>query len=405
MSPNAAKVEVDVAIVGGGLAGQLCALALAVHAPALSVAIVDRAPAIGGNHTWCCHRSDLLTQGLLPSLPSWLASAIDARWPGYQVLFPKFERVLDGEYLCLRGASLTARTLSAMARPGCVVITGQSVDEMSSHQVRLSNGRTLRAHLVLDARGGELADHHGCAGYQKFIGCEIELPSAGASSLSVLMDATVEQTDGYRFVYTLPFSPTRILVEDTYFSRNKSFELNAARVRLRSHLAARGVASYVLVREEVGILPMPWGRPVDADPPGDHPIAIGYRGGFFHPATGYSLARSVLVAEQLGRLVASTQLRQLGQGFRGALARLRKSWSTDDRFGRLLNRLAFGLAPPSWLRDRIFAPVYRLPAPVLARFYAGRTRLRDRLAIAAAPARLPMFRQTAPSLPLLGERS
>ena len=32
------------------------------------------------------------------------------------------------------------------------------------------------------------------------------------------MDATVDQFDGYRFVYTLPFARDRMFVEDTYYS-------------------------------------------------------------------------------------------------------------------------------------------------------------------------------------------
>ena len=31
------------------------------------------------------------------------------------------------------------------------------------------------------------------------------------------MDATVEQQDGYRFVYCLPFTSTSVFVEDTYY--------------------------------------------------------------------------------------------------------------------------------------------------------------------------------------------
>jgi hypothetical protein len=82
---------------------------------------------------------------------------------------------------------------------------------------------------------------------------------------------------------------------------------------------------------------------------------------------------------------------------------LRSSFATDDRFARLLNRLAFRFVPPARLRDRVFARVYGLPAATLARFYAGRTSLSDRLALAAAPAGLRLFRQPTEQRPLLGE--
>jgi hypothetical protein len=57
----------------------------------------------------------------------------------------------------------------------------------------------------------------------------------------------------------------------------------------------------------------------------------------------------------------------------------------------------------------VFSPVNRLPQATLERFYAGRTSVRDRLAIATAPTRLPFlpflpsFRPTPKRRPLLGE--
>jgi hypothetical protein len=45
------------------------------------------------------------------------------------------------------------------------------------------------------------------------------------------MDATVDQLDGYRFVYLLPTGPNEIFVEDTYYS--DSPDLNVALIRNR----------------------------------------------------------------------------------------------------------------------------------------------------------------------------
>jgi lycopene beta-cyclase len=399
----------DIVVVGGGLAGQLCVLALDALAPHLSVALVERADRLGGKHTWCCHRSDLALPAdlALPgedavSLQGWFLPLADVRWPRHRVRFPKFERMLDGDYLCLRSSSLARTSQAVLARPGRALLTGRKVVGLSRHHVTLDSGERLAGRLVLDARGGDLADGHGRMGFQKFLGWEIELehPLPAFSAMPVLMDATVAQIDGYRFIYSLPFSSTRILVEDTYFSRVRDFQPATVRERLRAYLAAKGAPLFQIVREESGILPMPWGtarhKPNDV-------TAVGYRGGFFHPGTGYSLARAAIVAHRIASLAHVVPPSDLSQLVGELLQELRSSWAPSDNFARLLNRLAFGFVPPTWLRDAVYAPVYRLPQPTLERFYAGRTSRRDRWALATAPARMPIFRSTTQPLPLFGE--
>ncbi|MFX8875712.1 lycopene cyclase family protein, partial [Acinetobacter baumannii] len=44
--------DCDIAILGGGLAGGLIALALAKARPDLSLRLIERGPTLGGNHVW-----------------------------------------------------------------------------------------------------------------------------------------------------------------------------------------------------------------------------------------------------------------------------------------------------------------------------------------------------------------
>jgi lycopene beta-cyclase len=50
---------IDVAIVGGGLAGGLIALALARLRPELRLALIERGPHFGGQHVWSYFASDI----------------------------------------------------------------------------------------------------------------------------------------------------------------------------------------------------------------------------------------------------------------------------------------------------------------------------------------------------------
>jgi lycopene beta-cyclase len=398
-----ARTSFDVIIAGGGLAGQLSAHAIRKADPALSVAMVERAPRLGGNQTWCCHASDLAgAPAERERLRAWLMPLLDVRWPRHRVRFPGFDRMLDGEYLCIRAASLAQVTHAVLAGGRDALLTGRTVRAMDCRTIELDSGEQLHASVVLDARGDDPSRYVGRTGFQKFLGWEVEHESASPTrfAVPVLMDATVAQSDGFRFVYTLPFSSSRLLVEDTTFSRGPDLDPAAARVRIAAYLRDNAIADYRVCREESGVLPMPWAGPRRAT---EESLAIGYRGGFFHPGTGYSLARGALVAQRIADVVRATSTELRAQAVANALAECRDRWAVDDRFSRLLNRLAFTVVPPDWLRRHVFERVYRLPQPTLERFYAGRTSPGDRIALAVAPLRIPLLSSTPPHRPFLGE--
>ncbi len=57
--PMPSIIPCDIAIVGGGLAGGLIALALAKQRPGLDIRIVEGSDSIGGNHLWSFFASDI----------------------------------------------------------------------------------------------------------------------------------------------------------------------------------------------------------------------------------------------------------------------------------------------------------------------------------------------------------
>jgi len=398
---NVAHV-VDVVILGGGLSGGLCALAIAEHAPLLRMAMVEQSPRLAGNHTWCCHASDL---GRLANTSggAWFWPLVKHRWPQYLVAFPGFARTIDGDYCCVPADALESAVNRVMARPTHQLLLGERVQSATSTQVLLESGRRLQARLVLDARGSRTVKT-GC-GYQKFLGWEIESDEAARTlgNLPTLMDARVQQLDGYRFVYVLPLSSTRFLIEDTYFSRDSLLDLEAVAGRLRQYLDGLGVGSYRLLREESGVLPMPWNAGDQLQDVGDvedAPVAIGYRAGLFHPATGYSLGLAAQTADNIARAIGTARTDDLRYPAASVVAALRTQIDTNLRFAHALNFLAFRAIPASWLRSLVFEAVYRLPQALLERFYAARTTARDRLVLLGAVARL-----TAPRFDLAAAHS
>ena len=363
-------------IVGGGLAGALAALALADARPDLPVLLIEAGERIGGNHVWSFFDGDLDAAGKA------LVAPLDPiRWPRHHIDFPSRKRTLGFGY-----NSIHSETLDALVRARldpAALLTGIAVTQVASDAVVLADGRRIEARGVIDARGpsGPMAGLQ--LAWQKFVGIEFAAPCHGLDA-PIIMDGTVDQIDGYRFVYSLPFAHNRIFVEDTYYSDGPDLDVAAISQRIHEYAAAKGWHGDVL-REETGLLPVL----LDGDPdvfwPSDDPVArLGVAGGFFHPTTGYSLPLAVANALALA---------EVGDWSSGLLA----SWSrarfidhwNNGRFFRALDRMLFRAATPQE-RVRVFEHFYRLREPVIARFYAGKLSLSDQLRILTGKPPVPV---------------
>jgi lycopene beta-cyclase len=363
-----APLEVDYALVGGGLQNALIALSLFRQQPAARVALVERELGLGGNHTWCFHAGDIPA-----ALADVVAPLVVKSWSGYDVFFPALERRVDASYSAVSSARLDAVLREAFtARPGSRLICGAAVVRASDREVVLADGRVLRAGIVIESKGPTAELLPGKVGFQKFIGLELDLEAPCSIEHPVLMDARVPQLDGFRFMYVLPLSPTRVLLEDTYFSDSKALDERALCTRILAYAAASGLSTRSVVRSERGVLPLPLHSAPAPEQSADRPFLGGYAGGWFHPTTGYSFPAAARVAQ----LVSGVS--------RDALAEAWLSLGKEHRrqFGFLtfLNRLMFGAFAPEE-RYGAIERFYRLPEATLRRFYAMTLTATDRARI------------------------
>lgn len=365
--------SVDLALCGGGLQNALIVAALRPAGAALAwprVALVERG-AVGGNHTWCFFGGDLS-----PAMQQRVAPFVTRSWPCYEVRFPGYRRTLNTPYFMISSARLRSAVRELLAaRGGGVLWEGAAVDSLRGAALRLRDGRRVRARLVIDARGGHPPDaphaSGGACGYQKFYGQEVTLREPHGLTRPIVMDATVPQYDGFRFMYVLPLGARRALLEDTTFSDGPELDEERRGHGIGAWLQRRGWRVARVDRTERGVLPMPLRPP----PPAAAAAGVltgGYRGGWFHPATGYSLP----LAAELAELVAATPAPALPAAAAAARRRLRRR----ARFCCLLNRLLFQGYPEA-ARRAVFARFYRLPEPTIRRFYRMRLRWSDRLRI------------------------
>ena len=350
-------LDADLILVGGGLANGLIAWRMQQCRPDIRLLLLESGNRLGGNHTWSFHDADLS-----PLQRAWLAPLVSHRWSGYSVAFPGLNRELEGGYASIASSRFAAVLQAALGRQVRVSTPVGKVDERS---VTLANGRVLHASAVIDGRGPWPSRHLRMAS-QTFLGQELRLAQPHGLTRPVLMDATVRQQGGYRFVYLLPFSADTLLVEDTCYADGNLLDTDRLRSNIADYAASRGWQIDEVLREESGVLPITLAGNANAfwqDAAGV--TRSGLAAGLFHATTGYSLPSAVRLADLVAALpdIASAPLFDAVQTH--ALA----EWKAQGFF-RLLNRMLFQAARPQE-RWRIMQRFYRLPSPLISRFYAG----------------------------------
>lgn len=376
----AATIRCDVAIVGGGLAGGLIALALAKKRPDCDVRVIDAGESLGGNHLWSFFSSDVAPAD------RWLvAPLISHRWTRYDIAFPGHARTLCAGYYSIESEHYDRVVRAAL--PAGAVMTGRKALSVSATAVELEDGDRIEAGGVIDCRGpGDLATLE--CGWQKFHGREMTLSEPHALERPMIMDATVEQIDGYRFVYALPFTPTQVFVEDTYYSDTQDLDVTALGARIDAYVAERGWQVESAERTETGCLAVVMGGDFEAywQSGGDKVAKAGLRAGLFHPLTSYSLPDAVRTAALVAGAsdLSGAALHDLLYGY------ARSNWR-KRRFYRMLTAMLFKAADPAE-RYKVLERFYRLNAGMIGRFYAGQSTLFDRLRVLTGKPPVPIGR-------------
>src|SRR5690606_38314523 len=309
------------------------------------------------------------------------APLVGHRWDGYQVIFPERRRRLPGGYMSIAAhdfARVLSRTLAGQVR------TGARITRLTPTSVTLEDGEVLEAGAVIDGRGAQSSPHL-ALGYHGFVGQEVRLSCPHGLTEPILMDASVEQGQGYRFVYVLPFSADTLLIEDTHYVDGPVIDAARLRGNISAYAQARGWSTVEVLREEQGVLPITLAGDLSAfwhDHAGQ-PVS-GLRAGLFHPTTGYSLPHAVRLAE---RIASAPDLSA------AALARIvaleaEREWRRQGFF-RLLNRMLF-LAGKPGDRWKVMQRFYGLQAGLISRFYAARLTPLDKLRIVSGKPPVPL---------------
>ena len=302
---SAPGLEYDYLIVGGGASG----LSLAYHIaqePRLTgqrVLLVEADAAKADDRTW---RYWAAGETPFAAVEAHRWEQLVIRTPGFEKVLPlapyRYRMVRAGEFYAFVNAALAARPQQFARLAGRVTALAEAPDGHGA-VATLADGRPITARYVFDSRLPQLVRDPSRYHYleQHFLGWEIETDDDVFDPKTVqFMDFRVPQREQTRFVYALPFTPRRALVEFTVFSAQvlPKAEYEA---ELRAYLAGYlGGRPYRVVAEEGGSIPMT-DHPLPARL-STHILHLGTRAGRSKPSTGYTFAR---IQQHSARLVAA----------------------------------------------------------------------------------------------------
>lgn len=280
---------VDLVILGAGCAGLSLAARLASGDGDLRVVLVDPRTEFADDRSWSFWQHDHhpLRDIVAHEWSGWTYADLAGRSATH--------RVPGMSYQYIRGVDFYRWALAEIAGDdGITLRLGVAAQELvsvtlpdgsSGVQVMTDDGALL-ARRVVDTRPRRTA----ALLYQCFSGVEVEHGGALAAEPDAvgLMTRMRSGTDGLGFVYVLPLSPTRALVEWTRFSPVPLAESVVVAER-DAELATLGLAGATVVREEGGILPM--GRMPVGEQPIPGVVLAGNAGGALRDASGYAFLR------------------------------------------------------------------------------------------------------------------
>ena len=312
MTRGAPAHEYDVAILGAGLAGLSLAVRLAEPQFAhLRVLVADRRMAFTRDRTW----------SYWALCPHPFAAAVSAAWDRWAVFGDGRDSVRHAPGL--RYETIPADALYRVAlnrlrtaphidlRLG---VAAEAVDGSGEVGIHLGPD-TVRAAIAFDTRPSPALGRHGLQ--QRFLGQEIETARPVFDpGVATLMDFRCAQSGGKpgatHFTYVLPSTPTRALVEDTWFAPAGLILPDHHRA-IRDYMAARyNVHGFGILFEECGALPM---DPVFRPRAGHRLHPLGSPAGANRPSTGYAFnaiqARCDAIAAELaaGRMPGAARPR------------------------------------------------------------------------------------------------
>ncbi|MFT6874349.1 MAG: lycopene beta-cyclase [Granulosicoccus sp.] len=368
LSSNANNViELDIAIIGGGSAG----ITLAAKLSNCSAVVVEPRTPNERDCSWALWvDSDQEKQ---------FAAVTKGSWKQWRMIDHHSE-VLHGSdqyrYISLSAAQYMAQCESSLVKDvNLVRAAAENIVAAGNGGSFIAAGQHYRADHLYDSRPPKIAEH---SLKQHFLGWEIRTKATiSDSEIATLMDFRVDQTRGLHFIYALPFSDRRILIESTMISNNVESK-EWYRQAIEQWLRDQNIEIEEHLGEETGVIPMQTVTPLDAGIAG-----IGAASGAVRLSSGYAFAGIQAQITKLAKGISTGQY-TVPTPISPALIRM------DKIFNRVL------LAKPELGVSLMMGTGKALDANGFARFMLGSANIVDWAKVITVMPKIPFLKQIFP---------
>ena len=279
-------MKYDYIIAGSGCAG-LSLLYSLLQSPSLqykSILVIDQAQKKNNDRTWCFWEK---TPGLFESI-------VHAKWNTLEFLSTDFKKELDLEsytYKMILGLDFYNFVLNYAQKFENVTFlqeTITAIDTGTESAVITTQENSYTARYVFNSTNvfnPEITEQNSLLQHFKGWVIQSEKPVFNPK-VGRLMDFSVSQKQGATFMYVLPTSTTKALVEYTLFSPRvleKETYVTALKKYIKEDLR---IDNYTIEHEEFGVIPMSLAKFEKTSKP--NVINLGTSGGFTKASSGYT---------------------------------------------------------------------------------------------------------------------
>lgn len=276
----------DFIIAGMGCAGLSFAMQLRASGVKFNkVILVDQDLKDKNDRTWCFWTKQT---------ENWFDPVVFKKWEKFTFKSKNFHKTFNlapYRYLMIRGIDFYNYCLTTLKADSRFEIVTDKIENLGTRgdlAFLNTETRSFWANYLFNSAFRTLNIKASHTNYiQHFKGWLVETASATFDpDVPVFMDFDVEQHNDCRFIYILPFSANKALVEYTGFSKNQlsdeEYDLELKNY-LEKNLAKK---KYTILETEQGKIPMYESDFINAF--GNKVINIGTAGGYSKPSTGYT---------------------------------------------------------------------------------------------------------------------
>ncbi|QTD38766.1 lycopene cyclase [Polaribacter batillariae] len=290
----------DYIIAGAGCAG-LSLLYSLLQDPVLqnrSILVIDKDDKKSNDRTWCFWEKE----------PGVFEAIVHAKWHTLEFLSTNFEKKLDlgtYTYKMIQGIDFYNFVINFSKKFQNVTLLQENILSINSDgnlATLTTKNAVYSANYIFNSTNffnPKITEENSLLQHFKGWVIKTKTPSFNAK-VGRLMDFRVSQENGATFMYVLPTSTTKALVEYTLFSPTLLHKEKYA-LELKKYIRQElKINNYEIVHEEFGVIPMSLAK--FEQNPKENIVNIGTAGGFTKASSGYTFQ---FIQKNVAKIVAN----------------------------------------------------------------------------------------------------